>query len=92
MNEARRFFGELALPEEVKNVVLLETWLIDYCRRKGVITIPCRTVQQFGPNPLRKKDKLDPALQELEELDRLQVIKDGNVKKIQINLRLLKEA
>ena len=91
MNEARRFFGELALPEEIKNVVMLEDWLLYYCRRKGVNTIPCRTVQQCGPNTLRKKGKLDPASQELEDLDRLQVIKDGNVKMIQLNPRLLKE-
>lgn len=91
LNEARRFFGELALPEEIKNVVMLEAWLIDYCRRKGVNNIPCRTVQQYGPNTLRKKGELDPALQELEGLDRLQVIKDGNVKMIQLNSRLLKE-
>ena len=91
LNEARRFFGELALPEEIKNVVMLEDWLIDYCRREGVNTIPCRKIQQYGPNALRTKGKLDPALQELEELDRLQVIKDGKLKMIQLNLRLLKD-
>ena len=91
MNEARRFFGELALPKEIKNIVTLEDWLIAYCRREAVNTITFRTVQQFGPNTLRKKGKLDPALQELEELDRLQVIKDGNVKMIQLNPQLLKD-
>jgi len=91
LNEARRFFGELALPEEIKNAILLNDWLLAYCRKEGVNTIPCRTVQQFGPNTLRTKDKLDAALQELESQERLQVIKEGKRKMIQLNLRLLEE-
>ena len=91
LNEARRFFGELALPEEIKNALLLNDWLLAYCRKEGVNTIPCRTVQQFGPNALRTKDKLNAALQELESQERLQVIKEGKRKMIQLNLRLLEE-
>lgn len=91
LNEARRFFGELALPEEIKNAVLLNDWLLDYCRKERVTMTPCRTVQQFGPNTLRTKAKLDAALQELESQERLQVIKEGKRKIIQLNLRLLEE-
>lgn len=34
LHEARRFFGELALPEELAAAARLNSWLIDYCRRE----------------------------------------------------------
>ena len=35
-NESRRFFGELAIPQEMVNASKVDDWLIRYCRREGV--------------------------------------------------------
>ena len=92
LNEARRFFGELAMPEEQRSAVMLHDWLLDYCRREKVEIIPCRTIQQFGPNATRVKNKLDAVLQVLENQDRLKIITNGKRKTLQINPKLLKES
>lgn len=34
LNESRRFFGEMALTEDLANAANLEMWLIEYCRRE----------------------------------------------------------
>lgn len=31
LNEARRFYGELALPEEQADAARLDSWFLDYC-------------------------------------------------------------
>jgi putative DNA primase/helicase len=33
LSEARRFFGELALPAELADAARLDSWLIEYCRK-----------------------------------------------------------
>ncbi|HCU23926.1 MAG TPA: hypothetical protein DF383_02825, partial [Deltaproteobacteria bacterium] len=50
LNEARRFFGEFAIPEEMLKVAHLDAWLIEYCRRKKTNVIPRREIQRCGPN------------------------------------------
>jgi putative DNA primase/helicase len=87
LNEARRFFGELALPAEMADAARLDTWLIDYCQRKKTHLLPHREAQQFGP--VRDKEKLRTALLELEELDRVRVVQEGRKKTIKINRVLL---
>ena len=44
LNEARRFFGELALPAELANAARLDTWLIEHCRRERTHIVPRRDV------------------------------------------------
>lgn len=85
--EARRFFGELALPEELANAAKLDSWLIDYCKRERAHQVAKNVVLQYGP--LRKKDKLDAAINGLTELDRLQTQKDGKQIILVINPNLL---
>jgi putative DNA primase/helicase len=87
LNEARRFFGELALPSELADAVRLESWLIGYCRVNGKHTVPTRDVQRLGP--VRDKDRLRTAVQELEELDRARISSNGRRKQISINPALL---
>ena len=87
LSESRRFFGELALPEELANAAKLDSWLIDYCKREQTHLVAKNAVLQYGP--LRKKEKLDAATQELAELDRLQVQKDGKRIILVINPNLL---
>lgn len=86
LHEARRFFGELALPAELADAARLDTWLIDYCRRERTHLVGKSLALQYGP--LRKKESLDAAIRELEERDRLQVRKDGKRIMLAINPNL----
>lgn len=90
LNEARRFFGELALPTEMGNAVRLDNWLISYCRKHGTTIIPRREVQRnVTPVHLRNNPMLDVALNELIEADRIVLISDGRRKEIHLNPALL---
>ncbi len=91
LHEARRFYGELALPEEQADAVRLDSWLLDYCRREKTNIVPRREVQRnVTPGHLRQKAALDFALDELLEAGRVQLIQDGRRKEIYINPVLLK--
>jgi putative DNA primase/helicase len=89
LSEARRFFGELALPVELANAARLDAWLIEYGKRERIETIPRREAQRSGP--VRDKDALKHALQELDELGRARLLMDGRRKDIAINPALLTE-
>jgi putative DNA primase/helicase len=87
LSEARRFFGELALPVELANAARLDAWLIDYCKRERTHIIPRREAQRSGP--VRDKDALKSALHELDDLGRARLIIEGRRKDILINPALL---
>lgn len=87
LSEARRFFGELALPIELANAARLDAWLIEYCKRERTHIIPRREAQRSGP--VRDKDALKQALQELDDLGRARLVVDGRRKDILINPALL---
>jgi putative DNA primase/helicase len=91
LNEARRFFGELALPAELADAVRLDRWLRDYCSRQKTSIVPRRDVQRnVTPVHLRKKAVLEDALRELIEAGRVLLLQDGKRKEICINPALLK--
>ena len=87
LHEARRFFGELALPIELANAVRLDTWLLEYCKRQRAQSVPRRELQRLGP--VRDKEPLQNALKELDDLGRVRVIQQGRRKVVQINPQLL---
>lgn len=87
LHEARRFFGELALPTDMTNGLRLDSWLIDYCQRKRTHLVSTREAQRFGP--IRDKEKLTTALRELEDLDRVKVTEEQRRKTIKVNPALL---
>ncbi|MEI8572632.1 DUF3987 domain-containing protein [Methylomonas sp. LW13] len=89
LSEARRFFGELALPVELANAARLDAWLIEYGKRERTHIIPRREAQRSGP--VRDKDALKHALQELDELGRARLVVEGRRKEIFINPALLVE-
>jgi putative DNA primase/helicase len=90
LHEARRFFGELALPEEQANAARLDNWLTRYCRRKNATAIPRREVQQcVTPARLRTGRVLDAALSELENAERVRITSDGRHKDVRVNPKLL---
>jgi len=87
LHESRRFFGEIALPAELADASRLDTWLIEYCRRKRTHLVPTREAQRLGP--IRDKEKLAAALRELEELDRVRVTQEERRKTIKVNPALV---
>jgi len=89
LNEALRFFTELALPEALADAALLDVWLIEYCRDNGVDSISTRTITQFGPGRLRAKEKLQAAIRELIAHGRIVHIQNGKKRGIQINPQLV---
>ena len=90
LHEARRFYGELALPEEQADAAWLDSWLLDYCQRGKTNIVPRRDVQRnVTPGHLRQKASLDFALDELMEAGRVRLVQDGKRKEIQINPALL---
>lgn len=90
LNEARRFFGELALPAELADAARLDGWLIDHCRRERTTFVSKRHARQHGP--LRDKARLDGAIAELSDLERVRFHKDGKKLTLQINPALLEVA
>ncbi len=90
LHEARRFYGELALPEELADTARLDSWLLDYCRREKTNIVSRREVQRnVTPGHLRHKAALNIALDELVEAGGVQLIQDGRRREIHINPALL---
>lgn len=87
LNEARRFFGGLALPQELADASRLDGWMLDYCKQHKTDTVSIRTLQQFSP--IRSKVAIDAAMEELEGLERSRRVKDGKRKTVQLNPALL---
>lgn len=87
LNEARRFFGELALPPDLADAARLDSWLIEQCRREQTQEVPRREAQRCGP--IRDADRLSAALRVLAELDRAREGTDGKRRPIRVNPALL---
>jgi putative DNA primase/helicase len=87
LQEAQRFFGEINLPAEQENAVLLDGWLIAQAQKENTNSLPFRKLQQCGPNRIRSKELLDAALQELVDAKRVAIC--TNPKTVFINPALL---
>lgn len=89
LSEARRFFGELALPPELVDAGKLEAWLIDRIRSSGDRLVSTRSIQQFGPARLRKAVAIEAALAILKEEGRARLVQVGRKKFVEINPELI---
>ena len=87
LRESRRFFGELALPAELADAVRLDRWLIGFCSRAGTAAVAKNHVRQHGP--LRDGVRLDKAIKELTDLQRLRIAKNVRLQTIELNPALL---
>ena len=90
LNEARRFFGELALPVELADAARLGDWLNRYCQERQVGFVARNHARQYGP--LRDTARLDAALKELMQLDYLRQEKEGRRQILRLNPALLQAA
>jgi putative DNA primase/helicase len=89
LNEGRRFFGELAMPEPLANAVRLETWLLSWCRDNYSTRVPRRSIQNGGPAGLRHGNTLDEALRELVEAGHIRPVREGRRKEFELRPGLL---
>jgi putative DNA primase/helicase len=87
LNEARRFFGELALPAELADAARLDAWLIEQCRRDRTDEVLRREAQRCGP--VRDAERLSAALRVLAELDRVRAAAEGKRRPVRVNPALL---
>ncbi len=88
--EARRFFGEIALPKDDIEAVKLDAWLIAECKATGGSAVgKTSTLQRVTPASLRKVDKLNKALDTLERANRIRQTKEGKIAVIEVNPALL---
>lgn len=87
LHESRRFFGELALPQELADAARLDCWLTDYCQRGQTHIVGKNHLRRHGP--LRDGSRLDSAIKELTDLDRLRALKDGKRITIHLNPALM---
>ena len=90
LTEARRFFGELALPVELADAARLDTWLVEHCCRERTTMVGKNHVRQHGP--LRDGARLDSAIRELSDLGRIRLMKDGKRLTIHVNPALVEVA
>ena len=91
LNESKRFFGELSLPPAIANLVKLEKWLFDYCKKNDVDTVPTKTILQNGPSSMRSEAVLSRTVKMLEEYNRAKMVQSSRKKWIEINPMLLDE-
>jgi hypothetical protein len=61
--EAARLANEANIPAAIRDAQILLDWL----HRRGLETVTAATLQKAGPGPLRRKTRLDPAIEALEE-------------------------
>jgi putative DNA primase/helicase len=90
LSEAVRFLSEVDVPDEMRDFVMLDEWLIDRCRKDGVSEIAKTDISKYGPRRLRKRAPLDAALKELADLDRVRVETHSNRLTVCLNPGLLK--
>lgn len=89
VGEARRYLCERASPAELLNPEKLEIWLVDYCLNEKLERVPIRKIQQFGPASVRDRKSLLAAVRELTLLGRARLARDGRVRSVELNPKLL---
>jgi putative DNA primase/helicase len=89
LNEAQRFFSEIALPEQLQDAVTLDQWLTQHCADNDVEEVTRRDIQRMGPSRLRRLERLELAMDELVDADRVRVSKNGTSTVVSINPALV---
>ncbi len=88
LSESRRFLGGFSLPREMGDATKLDGWIVEHCCKSRSSTVGKNYARQHGP--IRDSSRLDAAIRELVELDRVRLEKDGKKTMIQVNPRLMR--
>jgi len=92
LNESRRFFGEIALPDDLAELIRLDNWLLEFSRKKQSGTISTTDIMQcVTPTKFRKREDLMQMLRKLEDKKHLRIKLGNHFNHIQINPSLLRE-
>lgn len=86
LNEAKRFFNDIATPPEQIRLQKLDKWIIREAKTKQTYGMRQNHILQYGP--IRKSEQLNEALETLQELDRIRIDRSGNAKLVIINPKL----
>lgn len=86
LSESRRFFSEVALPLELADATRLDRWLLDHAARLGTDHVATREAQRQGP--IRNRERLNDALDCLDELNRTRLVREGRRRLIYLNPRI----
>lgn len=89
--QARRFFGELALPAEIGDALRLDAWMLEQTQAGKGMTFTRREIQNRGPGSTRNPARLDPALKVLADLDRIRVRRTGKSTWLVLNPTLVED-
>ncbi len=90
--EARRFFGEIALPDDLLDLIRLDAWLVDYASKKSATQVNTTEILQYAsPTKFRKAGPLQHALTHLEAENRVRLVTVGRKKVVVINPALLRK-
>lgn len=85
--EAKRFLGDVATPSTVSNAMKLDTYIIEYCKQHSTNSVAKSYVMQHSP--LRDKNSLNDALDQLIGLNRVRTFLDNRTTMIALNARLI---
>ena len=83
LQESRRFFGEIAVPTDMADALRVIRWLLEFESEKTEGMVATRDLQRLGP--VRKKDRLDAALRELQDHHHVRLRTEGKRKLVEIN-------
>jgi putative DNA primase/helicase len=90
LNESLRFFGQMSQPKNMSDAARVEVWAARYMRGMDTDKVSTKTILQFGPRETRNSASLDPALEELIDLGRARIVKDGRKKLVQFRAEVLR--
>ena len=83
LQEARRFFGQLALPVEIGDAVLIDGWLVKRAPDTAKTRFTKRDVQRLGP--VRERERFTQALAILEDAARIRIVREGRSWVVELN-------
>lgn len=90
LNESLRFFGQMSQPKNMSDAARIEEWSVRFLRGMDTDKISTGTLQQRGP--VRDKQSLDAALNELDDLGRARTVRDGRKRLVQFRREVLEGA
>lgn len=79
------FSGGQAQALEEADAALLDQWLTKISRQNGIVRLPKNQILQRGPDALRNKARLDPALDRLSLSGRIRIFMEGKTRFVYLN-------